>query len=246
MNNRTMTYGPQGPRRPRSIFRPADWRVTVSELNHTVLILDGKAMRVLAPGRYRFNPLRAQYWTAPASPQAVIIPGQEMLTSDGAAVRITVAAVLRVTDPMAAYRAGQWMESLYLEIQIALRNTVATLGLEELLANRSALDISLSNAGEVAGARLGVEVESVRVRDLIAPGELKRAVAEVVQARLAGQAALERARGESAALRSLANAARSAADNPALLQLRLIQQMETTRGNTYVLGTGTLPTLPTP
>jgi hypothetical protein len=40
------------------------------------------------------------------------------------------------------------------------------------------------------------------------PGDLKRTMAKVMQARKEGQAALEKARGETAALRNLANAAR--------------------------------------
>jgi len=51
-----------------------------------------------------------------------------------------------------------------------------------------------------------------------------------------GLAALEKARGETAALRNLANAARLVEDNPALMQLRLLQSLGETSGNTVVLG----------
>lgn len=74
------------------------------------------------------------------------------------------------------------------------------------------------------------------MKDIILPGELKRAQTEVLVARAQGTAALERARGETAALRSLANAARMATDTPALIQLRLIQQLEASTGHTVVIG----------
>ena len=51
-----------------------------------------------------------------------------------------------------------------------------------------------------------------------------------------GLAALERARGESAALRNLANAARLFDDNPNLRQLRLFQILEKNHNNTIVFG----------
>ena len=53
-----------------------------------------------------------------------------------------------------------------------------------------------------------------------------------------GQAALERARGESAALRNLANAAKLLEGNPGLLNLRLMQSLSAAQmaGNTLVLG----------
>lgn len=59
---------------------------------------------------------------------------------------------------------------------------------------------------------------------------------EVERARLEGLAALERARGEQAALRSLANAARLLKDNPELAQLRVLQAAATARNATIVIG----------
>ena len=70
------------------------------------------------------------------------------------------------------------------------------------------------------------------------PADLKRAFADVLKAKHEGQAALERARGESAALRNLANAARVLEGNPALMNLRLMQSLSAAQsaGNTLVLG----------
>jgi regulator of protease activity HflC (stomatin/prohibitin superfamily) len=74
------------------------------------------------------------------------------------------------------------------------------------------------------------------------PGDLKKVFAEVLKAKQEGQAALERARGESASLRNLANAARLLESNPALQNLRLIQTIGTA-GTTLVMGlpSGFLP-----
>jgi hypothetical protein len=69
------------------------------------------------------------------------------------------------------------------------------------------------------------------------PSELKRAYAAVVAARREGAASLERARGETAALRSLANAGRLVADNPGLLSLRVVQELSG-GGNTVMIGLG--------
>jgi regulator of protease activity HflC (stomatin/prohibitin superfamily) len=70
---------------------------------------------------------------------------------------------------------------------------------------------------------LGIELFDIDVRDVMLPGDLRAAFAEVLRARAEGRAALERARGESAALRNLANAARLLDANPALMNLRLLQ-----------------------
>src|SRR5213078_2426471 len=87
-------------------------------------------------------------------------------------------------------------------------------------------------------AKIGINVLAVEVKDVMFPADLKRAFGEVLKAKQEGQAALERARGESAALRNLANAARVLEGNPALMNLRLMQSLMTAQnaGNTLVLG----------
>ena len=82
----------------------------------------------------------------------------------------------------------------------------------------------------------GVELADLELRDVVLPADLKKAQAQVLLARAEGEAALERARGETAALRALANAARLTADNPALYQLRVLQQLAASAGHTVVIG----------
>lgn len=220
--------------KPRFGFLPR--RVTVDETQHVVLIKAGTVVGRLPTGRHWIRPSVDRLWATPATPHVLAVAGQEMLTSDGAAVRATVAAIVEVANPVAVFKMGGWHDRFYLATQLSLRNAVANMTLEDTLNHRASIDTALSaDLGPVAD-QLGLTMTGIAVRDFVVPGELKRAVSEVVTARLSGQAALERARGESAALRSLGNAARAAADNPALLQLRLIQQMETSSGNTYVLG----------
>ncbi len=85
-----------------------------------------------------------------------------------------------------------------------------------------------------AVADLGIRVSSVRARDLMLPGELRKAALETVLAKERGRADLERARAEAAALRSLANTARLLEENPSLLRLRTLQ-VAATPGTQVVL-----------
>jgi regulator of protease activity HflC (stomatin/prohibitin superfamily) len=83
------------------------------------------------------------------------------------------------------------------------------------------------------------------IKDVMFPGDLKRVFSQVVRARQEGLAALERARGETAALRSLANAASLLEQRPALLQLRILQAVGSEGGNTLVVGLGAQPDVTT-
>ena len=170
-------------------------------------------------------------------PTSLTVPGQEILTADGVALKVSLTARYVIADPIAAVTGDQdHLRALYVALQAALRVAIAGRTADEVLAARG--DIGPATGAAVASdlARIGVELLGVDVRDVMVPGELKRAFAGIVAARREGEAALERARGETAALRSLANAGRLVEDNPGLLQLRLLQQLEASSGNTVVLG----------
>jgi len=112
------------------------------------------------------------------------------------------------------------------------------------LRRRSSPDgtVARGGAGRIRAAvsacaeEVGVALDTLAVRDLMVPAELRRAAAEVATARAQGQTALERARAEVAATRALGNAARMVAEQPALLQLRTLQAVEA-GGATVVLTT---------
>lgn len=218
--------------------------ITVTDNQLAVLVVDGRFDRVLPTGRHRIRPRRNSVHRLPALEQHHYVPGQEMLTADGASVRATVVAAVTITDPLVVLRGlgEQWVDQVHLEVQLALRAVIADLELEQLLDQRSTLDNALTPLLQSWAVERGLAVSRVVLRDLVVPGALKQAVANVVAAQLEGRAALERARGETAALRSLANAARALDNNPALLQLRLLQQIEASTGHTFVVG-GALPSV---
>lgn len=66
-------------------------------------------------------------------------------------------------------------------------------------------------------------------------GGLRSAYAATVQAKQEGLAALERARAESAAVRNLANAASLLERHPGIMQLQLLQAVESGTGNRIVI-----------
>jgi regulator of protease activity HflC (stomatin/prohibitin superfamily) len=167
----------------------------------------------------------------------VRVPGQEILTSDGVALKVSLTAHYVIADPVAAVTGDQeFLRALYIALQAGVRDAIAGRTADEILGARGEIGPATGAAVATDLARLGVELLGVDVRDVMVPGELKRAFAGIVAARREGEAALERARGETAALRSLANAGRLVDDNPGLLQLRLLQQLEGSSGNTVVMG----------
>lgn len=197
----------------------------------------GRLTGLLDPGAYiSFRAIR-DIRVFDVRPTYMTIDGQEVLTSDGVSLRVSLVVRYLVGDPAAAVAGDQdYRRALYLVLQIGLREALAGRTAEELLAARGHVGVTVMERAAGSLARLGVELLSVDVRDLMLPGELKRAFAGVVAARKQGEIALERARGETAALRNLANAGRMLENNPGLVQLRLLQEIGGSTGNTVVVG----------
>ena len=169
----------------------------------------------------------------------MLVPGQEILTSDRVGLKLSLLVAYQVTEPVkAAHETQNWLSDLYNATQLVLRAVVNGIAVEALLNQRLEIGAQLQARVQPEAAKIGINVLAVEVKDLMFPADLKRAFADVLKAKQEGQAALERARGESASLRNLANAARVLEGNPALMNLRLIQSLSAAQntGNTLVLG----------
>jgi len=170
---------------------------------------------------------------------SVVVPGQEVLSSDSVGLKLSLLLTYQVADPMkAAHESQNWYGDLYNAARLAARVVVRGVTVEALLTQRLDIGAQLLARVQPEAAKIGVSVLALEVRDAMLPNDLKRAFAEVLKAKQEGQAALERARGESASLRNLANAARVLEGNPALMNLRLMQSLSAAQsaGNTLVLG----------
>jgi regulator of protease activity HflC (stomatin/prohibitin superfamily) len=219
-----------------ALLRPFVSVVTVHDYERGLRYRRGRFSGLVDPGTHLgFRPF-SEVRVLDGRPTFLTVEGQEVLTSDGVALKVSLAARYVVGDPVAAVTGDQrFVQALYLELQLALREVLATKSVDDILANRTAIGPAVLERSASILARIGVELLSVEVRDLMVPGELKRIFAGVVAARKDGEAALERVRAETAALRNLANAGRLVEDNPGLLQLRMLQQIGASSGNTVML-----------
>lgn len=210
----------------------------VHEYEAGLLYVSGRFRRRLDAGAYRLLKSRSEIVLVDLRQRIVQVAGQELLSADNVGLKVSVTGRFRVSDPEKAVHGVQdYTQALYSAVQLALRETVACSKIDELLENRLAIGRKLLELVAPQAEAIGLELISLDVKDVMFPGELKKIFAEVVRAQKEGQAALERARGETAALRNLANAAKMLEDNPALMNLRLLQSVGgSAAGNTLVFG----------
>jgi regulator of protease activity HflC (stomatin/prohibitin superfamily) len=115
---------------------------------------------------------------------------------------------------------------LYKELQFALRGAVGEQTLDGLLESKGAIDRSISEYIRAKTTDYGIEVDSVGIKDIILPGEIKAILSKVVEAEKSAQANVVRRREETAATRSMLNTAKVMEDNPVALRLKELEVLE--------------------
>lgn len=201
----------------------------VPEHGAGVLWIDGKLARVLPPGNHAFWRFGRQVAVelVDLRLQAQDVSGQEILTRDKVALRVNLAATWRYTDVLAAFtRLQKPAEHLYRELQLGLRAAVGTRSLDELLENKAVIDEVVTAHVVAKLAAFGLALESVGVKDIVLPGEMKTILAQVVEAEKAAQANVIRRREETAATRSLLNTAKVMEGSPVALRMKELETLE--------------------
>jgi regulator of protease activity HflC (stomatin/prohibitin superfamily) len=217
-------------------------QVTVFEYERGLRYRHGRFTGVVEPGAYWVWPRRTTIVRVDVRPVYMVVPGQEVVTADGVGLKMSVSAKYQVSDPERAINSvASYQTALYTLLQLALREIVAGNPIDYVLEKREAVNRGLYERCAAATQEFGITLLEAAVKDIMFPGELKKVFAQVVKARQEGLAALERARGETAALRNLANAAALLEQRPSLLHLRLLQSIGQASGNTVVLGMGGQP-----
>ena len=204
-------------------------QVQVPEHGVGLLTLDGQAARVLPPGNYAFWKFgrSVSVDVVDLRLQSLEVTGQEILTRDKVALRLNLVATWRYADVLRAF--GQLpkpAEHLYRELQFGLRAAVGTRTLDELLENKRVIDEVVTAHVRERLAAFGLVLDSVGVKDIVLPGDMKALLAQVVEAEKAAQANVIRRREETAATRSLLNTAKVMEGNPIALRMKELETLE--------------------
>lgn len=172
---------------------------------------DGVLVKIMEAGRYSLP--RLSFWQRrlpeawqPRLPKIEIalvdirerdltIKGQEILTADKVAIRVSIIVQFKVTNPQAALHAVEsYSDRIYGDVQLAARRSLASMTLEEILTNRNKLSGEiLQDVKEVATA-YGVAILRADVKDLIFPGNLQEIMNRVLAAERMSQVQLVEAR----------------------------------------------------
>ncbi|OQX81852.1 MAG: peptidase [Bacteroidetes bacterium 4484_249] len=194
-----------------------------------ILFVNGKYDKILDTGVYYFwkNPIPVSVIKADLRQQQMEVSGQEILTKDKAALRVNFNTQYKVVDIEKALIENKDFErQVYILMQLALREFIGTLTLDELLENKQAVSDYVFKAMKDKAGKLGVKINSCGVKDIILPGEVKDIMNRVLIAQKKAQANIITRREETASTRSLLNTARLMEENEMLFKLKEMEYVE--------------------
>jgi regulator of protease activity HflC (stomatin/prohibitin superfamily) len=203
--------------------------VEVPDTHVGLLLVDGKLADLLEPGLHVFWKFQRSIRTelVDRRVQAMEVAGQEILTRDKVSLRVNLTALWQVADAVLARSAlANFVEYTYKELQFALREAVGSRTLDELLGAKGELDRAIHGTARGKIEQHGIKLESVGIKDVILPGEMKEILNKVVEADKVAQANLIKRREETAATRALLNTAKLMDETPTLLRLKELETLE--------------------
>ncbi len=194
-----------------------------------MLFVNGSFVQALDKGLYYFwnNSTPLSVMKVDVRQAQMEVSGQELLTKDKAALRVSVFVNYKVVDVMKAITACQdYLKQLYVAVQLALREYVGMLTLDEILERKEEVSAFVVSTVKEEVISFGVKLMSGGVRDIILPGDVRDIMNQVLVAQKKAQANIITRREETASTRSLLNTAKLMEDNKMLFKLKEMEYVE--------------------
>ncbi len=174
--------------------------ITIKDSHRALWYEDGVMTRLLGPGYYevpsswnylfRRKPV-FEIVLVDVRERDLTIKGQEILTADKVAIRVSIIVQFKVSDPVAAlHQVSNHDERLYSDVQLAARRSLASMALEQILTNRNQLSEDILREVKGSAATYGVTILRADVKDLVFPGNLQEIMNKVLAAERLSEAQL--------------------------------------------------------
>ncbi|MEU8079004.1 slipin family protein [Catellatospora citrea] len=178
--------------------------IVIKNTHRGLRYVDGRLTDVLEAGRYELPAASGRFGKRGPVVEVTLVDmrereltlkGQEILTSDKVALRVSILTHFKVVDPVAAVeRVDSYTDRVYSDVQLAARRSLASMTLEDILTNRNQLSEDILRDVQGAAAGYGVEILRADVKDIVFPGNLQEVMNRVLAAQRLAEAQLVDAR----------------------------------------------------
>ncbi|MBT4805594.1 slipin family protein [Candidatus Woesearchaeota archaeon] len=210
----------------------------VKEYERGVRFTLGKYTGMMKPGLRMVIPVIQSWERVDLRVKAVDVPDQDCITKDNVSVRVNAVLYFKVAE---AEKAIIGVENYFYATsqlsQTTMRDIVGEVTLDELLRERDEISRKIQTIVDKASDPWGIKVESVDLKHVELPDNMKRTMAKEAESEREKRAVIIKAEGEVLAASNMSKAATMLAKAPGALHLRTLQSindMSSDQSNTIV------------
>ncbi|MDA3815480.1 MAG: slipin family protein [Patescibacteria group bacterium] len=186
----------------------------------------GKFSGIMAPGWRIIIPIFQSFRKVDMRIRAVDVPDQEAITKDNISVTVNAVIYYKLSNAeKAVIEVENFSYAVSQLAQTTMRNVVGEVDLDELLSNRDAIAEKIRLIVDKATDAWGVSVNSVELKDVTLPEEMKRVIGKQAEAEREKRAVIIKSEGEVVASENIAKAAGILSGKTGSLHLRTLHTL---------------------
>jgi len=198
----------------------------VQEYERGVRFTLGKFSGIINPGLRFVIPILQTWQKVDIRIKVIDVPDQDAITKDNVSIKVNAVLYFKVLDPeKAIIKVEHYGYAVSQLAQTTMRDVVGEVSLDDLLSKRDAVSSKIRLIVDKATDPWGIKVESVELKHVELPEDLKRVIGKEAEAEREKRAVIIKASGEVIAADNMAKAAKTLATGPGALHLRTLQSL---------------------
>ncbi len=196
----------------------------INQYQRGIMFTLGKFTGVKQPGWRIRIPILQYMRKVDIRTKTVDVPDQEVITKDNIPVTINAVVYYKIISPQkAVLEVEDFFYAISQLAQTTMRNTVGERELDELLQQRGEIAEKIKEELDKKTDRWGIDVETLELKDVIIPKDLKRTISKAAEAEREKRAVIIKAEGDRMAANNLAEAAKKLTQTEGAMHLRTLQ-----------------------
>ena len=198
----------------------------INEYERGVKFQLGKYIGIMSPGWRIVIPVFQTYQKVDIRVKAVDVPDQDAITKDNVSVNVNAVLYYKVANAESAILKVEYFDYAVSQLaQTTMRDVVGEVTLDELLTNRDEISKRIQEIVDKASDPWGIKIESVDLKHIELPENMKRTIAKQAEAEREKRAVIIKAEGEVIAADNMAKAASILGSANGALHLRTLQSI---------------------
>ncbi|MFP4111912.1 MAG: SPFH domain-containing protein [Candidatus Woesearchaeota archaeon] len=198
----------------------------VNEYERGVRFFFGKYIGMVDPGLRLVLPLLMTWEKVDMRVKAVDVPDQDAITKDNVSISVNAVLYYKISSAeKAILEVEDYNYAVSQLSQTTMRDVVGEVTLDQLLSQRESISKRIKQIVDIATDPWGIKIESVELKHVELPENLKRVIGKEAEAEREKRAVIIKAEGEVTASQNMAKAANTLAAANGALHLRTLQTL---------------------